>query len=67
MALEITTGCMYYMQLVRDDRQPEYFGATVTADDAEEVLVRWRLDDGQTRVIYGDLHAETLPPDDPPR
>ena len=28
------------------------------------VLIRWQLDDGAIRVIYGDLGAETLPAED---
>jgi hypothetical protein len=62
-ALEIGSGCQYFMQLVRQGREPEYFGGTVTADDADEVLLRWQLEDGQVRVIYGDLRVETLPGD----
>ena len=33
----------------------------VEPGDAESVLMRWRLDDGSTRVIYGDLSADTEP------
>ena len=61
LGMEISGGAMYYMKLVRDGHEPEYFGDTVTADDADQVLLRWKLDDGQTRVIYGDLRVETLP------
>ncbi len=60
-ALEIGAGCAYYMQLVREGRQPEYFGDEVTPADADKVLLRWQLDGGQVRVVYGDLHGETLP------
>jgi len=52
---------MFYMKLVRDGCEPEYFGDEVTAADADQVLVRWKQDAGRMRVIYGDLHAETLP------
>lgn len=61
LAAEIGSGCKYYMQLVRDGHEPEYFGDSVTAEDADQVLLRWKLDDGQVRVIYGDLRVETLP------
>ena len=60
MALEISSGCQFYMNLVREGREPEYFGETVTAADAEKVLLRWNLEEGGTRVIYGDLRVETL-------
>ncbi len=61
LGLEIGSGAMFYMKLVRDGCEPEYFGDEVTAADADQVLVRWKQDDGRMRVIYGDLHAETLP------
>ncbi|HVP12682.1 MAG TPA: hypothetical protein VMV94_16010 [Phycisphaerae bacterium] len=61
LGMEIGGGTMYYMKLVRDGRKPEYFGDEVTPDDANEILLRWQLDDGKVRVIYGDLRAETLP------
>lgn len=60
LGIEIGGGTMYYMQLVRDGREPEYFGDEVTPADAGKVLLRWQLDDGQIRVIYGDLRVETV-------
>jgi len=55
---------LFYRKLLMEGREPEYFGATVSPGDADAVLVRWRQDDGSYRVIYGDLHAETLPDQD---
>lgn len=60
--MTIATGCGYVQQLARQGRSPEYFGATVRPEDADDVLVRWRTEDGRTRVIYGDLRAETVEP-----
>ena len=60
VALEVASGCKYYMSLVSGGYEPEYFGDTVTEDDADQVLLRWHLDDGSTRVIYGDLRVETV-------
>jgi predicted Ser/Thr protein kinase len=57
---------LFYGSLLREGREPEYFGATVKPGDSESVLMRWRLDDGSFRVIYGDLRAETVPSDQPP-
>jgi len=37
-----------------------YYGDTVTAADVDKVLFRWKLDDGQYRVIYGDLRIEDV-------
>lgn len=41
--------------------ETKYFGQRVSPGDADKVLVRWGLEDGSTRVIYGDLRAETSP------
>jgi hypothetical protein len=59
--LTMTQACAFCQKLARDGREPEYFGDQVTPEDSDQVLMRWRLDDGQVRVIYGDLRAETLP------
>ena len=61
LGMEISAGGMFYMKLVREGHEPEYFGDSVTAADADQVLLRWTLDDGGARVIYGDLRVETLP------
>jgi len=50
----------FYKKLAREQRDPEYFGATVKPGDAEAILLRWKLDDGRYRVVYGDLRAETV-------
>ena len=39
--------------------EPEYFGDTVKPGDADAVLMKWKLEDGSTRIIHGDLTAET--------
>ena len=50
----------FYKKLAREQRDPEYFGATVKPGDSKAVLLKWKLDDGRLRVIYGDLRAETV-------
>jgi hypothetical protein len=59
--VEIGSGIAFYLKLARDGRSPEYFGKTVSPGQKEAVLVRWKTQDGQWRVIYGDLRAETQP------
>jgi ElaB/YqjD/DUF883 family membrane-anchored ribosome-binding protein len=41
-------------------KDPAYYGSTVTAEDADKVLLRWKLSDSEYRVLFGDLHAETV-------
>ncbi len=45
--------------------QPEfaYYGKTVGPKDKNRVLLRWKLGDGRYQVVFGDLHAETVPAD----
>jgi hypothetical protein len=50
----------FYQKLVDERREPEYFGATVEPGDSAAVLLKWKLDDGRHRVVYGDLRAETV-------
>ena len=40
--------------------EPGYRGYGVTPSDAERPRMRWKGSDGQDRVIFGDLHAETV-------
>jgi len=49
--------------LQRDKKDPAYYGKTVTPNDADKILMRWKLSDNEYRVIYGDLHAETVSPE----
>ena len=59
--MPLYAGTLYYQKLIRDGAEAEYFGQSVEPGDAEAVLVRWTLETGETRVIYGDLSAATLP------
>jgi hypothetical protein len=50
----------FYMMLVQDKKEPVYYGETVGPDDADAVLLRWKVSDDQYRVIYGDLTAQNV-------
>ena len=45
----------FYMMLVTDKKEPAYYGQSVTPDDADAVLMRWKISDDEYRVIFGDL------------
>ena len=51
---------MFYMVLVQDRREPAYYGESVGPDDADAVLMRWKISEGRYRVIFGDLTAEDV-------
>jgi hypothetical protein len=46
--------------LAQDGKHLQYYGKTVTPKDADKVLLRWKVSDSEYRVIFGDLHAETV-------
>ena len=46
---------LFYMMLLQDQKEPLYYGQTVTPDDADAVLLRWKVSDNEYRIIFGDL------------
>jgi hypothetical protein len=53
----------FYFLLDKNKKDPAYYGKTVTPKDTDKVLMRWKVSDNEYRVIYGDLHAETVTPE----
>ncbi|HPC93646.1 MAG TPA: hypothetical protein PLU87_01790 [Sedimentisphaerales bacterium] len=53
----------FFVGLNADKKDPAYYGKTVTPQDADKVLLRWKVSDSEYRVIFGDLHAETVSPE----
>jgi hypothetical protein len=45
----------FYVMLVKDKKEPVYYGESVGPDDAKAVLMRWKVSESQYRVIFGDL------------
>jgi hypothetical protein len=58
--MKIQNACAFYAELVEANKEAAYYGDDISPRDFDKVLMRWRLDDGRYRVIYGDLRAETL-------
>ena len=53
----------FYMTLVADQKEPVYYGESVGPDDADMVLLKWKVSEDHYRVIFGDLTAEDLTAD----
>jgi outer membrane lipoprotein-sorting protein len=51
---------MFYMTLLQDKKEPSYYGESVGPNDADAVLLRWKISDDQYRVIYGDSTTESV-------
>lgn len=52
--------CLFYDELLRQDKDVAYFGDSVTAKDADAVLMRWKISDGLYRVIFGNLTTKDV-------
>jgi anti-sigma factor RsiW len=50
----------FYMMLVQEQKEPAYYGKVVQAGDVAQVLLRWKTGEDEYRVIFADLHAETV-------
>jgi outer membrane lipoprotein-sorting protein len=62
--LKVQMVCMFYAKLVQEDKDPAYYGDKVTAEFGHAVLMRWKTDDDQYRVIFGDLTIEDVSADE---
>jgi hypothetical protein len=58
--VELVQGFVLIGVLQSLGKDAVYHGKTVGPGDKEKVLFRWKLDDGQYRVIFGDLKTETV-------
>ncbi|MHC4694828.1 MAG: LamG domain-containing protein, partial [Planctomycetota bacterium] len=54
----------FYMTLVVDGNEPAYYGDKVTPEFPHAVLLRWKAEDGNYRVIFGDLTVEDVTADE---
>lgn len=60
-AVKPITGLVWFhASLVREGKDPAYYGKVITPDDIHQVLMRWKVSDSEYRVIFGDLHTETV-------
>ncbi len=47
-------------ELVMEDKDFAYYGDKVTAEFPHAILMRWKIDDGEYRIIFGDLTARDV-------
>jgi hypothetical protein len=59
--LAAKSSCLFYTELVKQNKDVVYYGDTVTAEDTDAALMRWKISDDEYRVIFGDLTAENIP------
>ncbi len=63
--LEVTGGLARINTILRENPDASYHGIEVGPDDANQVLMRWKLPNGNYQVLYGDLRGEVVSPDSP--
>lgn len=56
----VQTTCAFYARLVKDRKDPAYYGDEVTTADSNSILMRWTISDNQYRIIYGSLITEDV-------
>ena len=55
---------MFYAGLVAENKDPAYNGDRVTAEFPHAVLMRWKVEGGNHRVIFGDLTVGDVTPEE---
>jgi outer membrane lipoprotein-sorting protein len=55
-----TEGIATMSLIFRHNPDAAYYGKTVGPNDKDQVLFRWKLDDGRYQVLFGDLRSETV-------
>lgn len=50
----------YHDKLVRERKDVVYHGDTVSAQDGDKVLMRWKIKGGKFRVVFGNLTAKDV-------
>ena len=58
--LAIQGSCMFFNKLREDEKEPKYYGKTITKGNPDAVLIRWKLEEDQYRVVFGDLQMGTV-------
>ena len=51
---------MMYTTLEKDGKDPAYYGDQVSAESANAVLFRGKIDEDAYRVVFGDLRTEDV-------
>jgi hypothetical protein len=56
----IEAARLRYEQIVQTGQEAVYYGDIADPRDKNAVLIQWKLSDGEYRVVFGDLHEETV-------
>jgi hypothetical protein len=59
-AMSLEMAIRFCAELVMEDKEFAYYGDKVTAEFPHAVLMRWKVEDGKYRIIFGDLTARDV-------
>jgi hypothetical protein len=57
---DIFFATAFHDKLVRERKDVAYYGDTVSAQDSDKVLMRWKIGSDKFRVLFGDLTARDV-------
>lgn len=60
LMMKLMPLAMFHKMLGAQQKDPVYRGDVVTPSDVKLPLMRWKVSDSEYRVVFGDLHAETV-------
>ncbi|MBM4102637.1 MAG: hypothetical protein FJ263_01100 [Planctomycetes bacterium] len=59
-ASDIFFAGAFYEKLVREKKEPVYYGDKITVTDSGRVLIRWKISKENYRVIFGNLDSKSV-------
>jgi len=62
--VDLQMAATFYATLLTQDKDPAYYGHKVTAEFPHAVLMRWKVEAGNCRVIFGDLTVAEVTADE---
>jgi hypothetical protein len=60
---KVVSGKAEYEKLLSRGKEVYFYGETTDLQDSNSVLIQWKLEDGNYRVIFADLRARTVTPE----
>lgn len=59
---KVFSGKVEYEKLLSRGKEVYFYGDIVDTQDSNSILIQWKLVDGNYRVIFANLRAETITP-----
>ena len=50
----------FYKNLIQKEKEVVFYSESFDSGESDSILMHWKLSDDKYRVIFGDLHAETV-------